>query len=411
MGALSNGSYAAFTGTFDGCYHTISNAKATFLTSSTTVDSGRAGFFWEVGSSGRVENLALLNTQFSFRQGPSGLEPRFGGMVAAILYGTVSNVQVNGGQLDCVLRNAQGVVVKAGSWCGGIAGKVGSLSPVVQGGVLVSLKQGVISSSSSSAEVVGGSTLGGLVGVFYGRIENSEASGAVRGGSELGGLVGSLRITFSVSNGTQIPRDFWPSIYRSKSHSSINVQVDLIESILNSYGGLVGNASINEGLNIDESYADGAINIPSSWATTLLPRSSAPIANWGYLGGLVGSANNIHVKDSYSRSNISAVGTPKVGGLVGLLSGEVVEIKSSYYSATATAVSPRGIVGNNNAPYTCGVAPFNSFWNSSLLSGGSYCGSALTAAQMASASAFTSAGWLPTIWNFSGPTPRLINTP
>ncbi|MCO6179820.1 S-layer family protein [Ciceribacter sp. RN22] len=140
--------FTAFSGTFDGNGHTISNL--TISASSATF----VGLFG--GSEGTITNIGLVNADIT---GGSYV----GGLIG-INAGTVSNAYVTGS------------VSGSGDYVGGLVGYGGG--------------PGTVSTSNSTASVSGGAGVGGLMGSNRGGISNSYSTGSVTGTSYVGGLVG-----------------------------------------------------------------------------------------------------------------------------------------------------------------------------------------------------------------------------
>ena len=169
-----------FSGTFDGDGHAISNLNY----SSGSHDI--VGLFGSVGHpDAEIKNLRLLSPTVD---GGSFV----GSLVGRLGAGTIGNCSVEGGYINGEEN---------------VGGLVGQISPtgivarcrsdcVTDGqdnvGGLVGKNEGIIMVSYSTASVMGGNAIGGLVGRNSpGKILNSYAAGEVTGQWYVGGLVGS----------------------------------------------------------------------------------------------------------------------------------------------------------------------------------------------------------------------------
>jgi hypothetical protein len=137
---------AAFTGTYDGGGHAISN-----LTVNNTAEF--QGLFGYISTGATVKNLGLLDVNVS-----GG--PRAGGIVG-FSEGTVSNCFVTG-------------TITGGNDTGGI----------------VACLTGTVENCYSATNVTGGNNTGGIVGYHAGTIRNSYATGNISGNSNTGGIAG-----------------------------------------------------------------------------------------------------------------------------------------------------------------------------------------------------------------------------
>lgn len=219
------------------------------------------------------------------------------------------------------------------------------------------------------ADVTGGWSTGGLVGVLYGQVNNTFTTGQVNGTGEVGGLVGSHG-------------GIWDTVIDSWSSATVTGTSDVVgglvgynasnSNIINSYavgavsggddnvGGLVG---INDG-NIENTYATGNVSAPDQNAGGLVGRNSGTIilssaagnvwANNSNVGGFVGS-NGGEISKSYSNNVLGerthgVVGDCSVGGFAGYNQVDAV-INNSYTRSTSlnetTACAGGGFVGTN----------------------------------------------------------------
>jgi len=210
---------SAFTGTFDGSDHTVSNL---------TIEGGSyLGLFGAVGPEAKVVDLNVVNIDVI----------GYGwniGAIAGYSSGTVQDCYSNGlvmGHSDVgglVGSNNSAYIINSHSdtdvvgieYVGGLVGShlsdysdeaavyssnaMGSVFGWQWVGGLVGFNQGTVSKCSSSSFINGSSFLGGLVGYndITGLLSNCYSSSTVRGEDTLGGLVGgnagSLCFTYSI---------------------------------------------------------------------------------------------------------------------------------------------------------------------------------------------------------------------
>jgi len=286
-----------FTGTFDGLGHELHGLTI-------NRDAPAAGLFGEIGASGAVRNLGLVNVNIA------------GGAASYSSYANIGALAgVNRGRIDNVYSSGQ----VSGSAYGNVGGLVGTNSGIISnshtGGAMTSASYaavgglvsvnaagGLITDSYSTTAVT--TSIGaaaGLVGNNLGAISNSYATGNISSGSNYGaGLVSSS--SGSITN----------------SHATGNV------SGVTGLGGLVG--YLDTDATIDNSYATGKVTSTGS-----------------VVGGLVGLSRSA-VRNSYATGDIS--GTSLVGGVVGYNMGSIT---NAYHSGKNSGTStPGGIVGDNN---------------------------------------------------------------
>ncbi|RUR29790.1 filamentous hemagglutinin N-terminal domain-containing protein, partial [Vreelandella andesensis] len=209
-------------------------------------------------------------------------------------------------------------------------------------------------------------------------IKNIGVMNAKITGDRVGGLVGSAEY----------------SNFENIAISNIEINADEFS------GGLIGYLWNDDGrynwnsndISIKSTYSSGNIN-----------------ATNGYAGGLIGEAYSedglrIHIADSYSSAQVN--GNNALGGLLG--SAEAVTIKNSYASGAVNGTGDNlgGLVGR---AYQSGddVSILNSFWDvetSGIGSAGDVINGAtgLTSAEMQQAAIFADAGWDETIWSLGG---------
>ncbi|RLM53519.1 PGF-pre-PGF domain-containing protein [Halobellus sp. Atlit-31R] len=303
------GNQSAFTGSFDGTGHRISD-----LTVDRPRSSNPVGVFGTLGDSGVIENLTLHTLNVT-GAGPVG-------GVSGRSKGTIRNVSVHG--------NVTGTA-EAITNVGGLIGRhdpSGTLEDVTanvtvsgqdRSGGLVGINRGTITASSATGSVDGGFNVGGLVGYVTGgaTISNATASGTVTGqNNSIGGLVGHIH------NG-------------SVQDSSADVMVTGEQEAV---GGLVGR------------YREGSIS-NSHAAGDVLGNGTGGAARSGLIGGLVGEFTGGSIANSTASGNVTG-GTDavnKIGGLVGLYggSGNITNTSASG-DITATHRQVGGLLGELN---------------------------------------------------------------
>ena len=140
----------AFTGTFDGNGHKITNF--------TILAGGRLGLFGTIGSGGEVKNLGIENITIRHSRGSHG------GGLAGFNQGSIRNCYTQG-------------IVSGAENTGGLAG---------------CNSYGTISNCYSTCSVTGTQYVGGLVGInSFGHINNCYSAGTVIGSYSVGGLAGN----------------------------------------------------------------------------------------------------------------------------------------------------------------------------------------------------------------------------
>ena len=176
LGSVEN---VPFSGVFDGNGRTIRNFRYM------DIQAGYVGLFQYVA--GSIRNLHLRNaTVVGNQSGAGALVGYLEGVVrssSATGVDVTGNVAVGGlvGRVDgsVYLSWSDGTVTGA-RWVGGLVGKVDDAN---------------LDECYSKAKVIGGETVGGLVGYMTGNhavVKSCHARGDVRGDSFVGGLVGSV---------------------------------------------------------------------------------------------------------------------------------------------------------------------------------------------------------------------------
>jgi len=147
-----------YKGSFDGEGHVIAG-----LTINRPGGTDQ-GLFGQIGASGIVQNLGVLNAHINVQNGFSD----FAGIIAGHVYGTVQNSYATGS-------------IFGDSYVGGVAGGV----------------HGTVRNGYSAASVNGKINIGGIAGALMagGTVENGYATGSVSGlaaSGKIGGIAGSI---------------------------------------------------------------------------------------------------------------------------------------------------------------------------------------------------------------------------
>ena len=258
-------------------------------------DANNVGLFGSVKAITKtdvvVKDLWLVNPKITSTKGAGGA------LIANLQTGTVTNVHVQGGTVT---------------------------SKAVVGG-LVGLSSGVVTSSSSSAQVSGLASVGGLVGSNVGGTVTGYAMGAVSGGDDsntyTGGLVGRNEGTITGYATGAVSGYQW-------------------------VGGLVGD---NKDGTAVTGYATGAVS-GNQWVGGLVGENKGTITGYAtgtvsgnnkLIGGLAGS-NVGGTVTGYATGTVSG-GNKWVGGLVGANeNGTVRGYALGYVIKTQTTVTSVG---------------------------------------------------------------------
>ena len=238
----------AFTGSFDGAGHVISNL---------TVHNGWSYYVGLFGyaDSATIANLGLADASMS---GTDLVGP----LVAYAVDTTISqswasgsvNAASNGGGLVGLLQG--GSILS--SWSSSSVD-----GDIFLGGLVGELIGGSISDSWASGAISGSSDVGGLVGLQEGAIDRSWASGAVHGDDTVGGLVGE---------------QFSGSINQAWASGAVSGS--------NNVGGLLGSS---EGGTVTASYWDmnttgQSTSVGGTGLTTAQARRASSYAGWDFAG-------------------------------------------------------------------------------------------------------------------------------
>lgn len=350
---------SAFTGSFSGAGHTISNLT---INGSFYGGGDNVGLFGV--NSGTIRDIGLLDGSIS---GAFNV-----GSLVGVNHGTIDNAysantvsgsaQVGGlvGNNDGTVRNsyATGAVSSNNTYVGGLVGysagtidnsyATGAVSGVLRVGGLVGFDAGTISNSHATGTVSGSlENVGGLVGYGAGTISHSYATGTVTGFNVVGGLVGHSAGTISNSYAT----------------GSVSGSGDYV-------GGLAG-------FNLDR--------ISNAFAT------GSVTASRGNVGGLVGM-NWGTIANAYATGDVAG-STSNVGGLVG--SNDYGTISNVYASGAVTGSDNNvgGLAGSNTGTITASFFNTETTGQSQGVGGSSSATgvTGLTSAQMTSLSSYS--GW------------------
>lgn len=305
----------AFTGTFDGGNHKITNFTIN------DANNWNLGLFGKIDSGGTVKNLGLENCAVSSSTGYSGslAGVNFGNISNCYSTGTVSGAESVGGlvgrtQNSNIINSYSTGLVNGGFNAGGLAGWC--------------QENNIINCHSTSDINATGYYVGGLVGrIAQGSINNCYSTGTVSSPGYVGGLVGyndsgaAVKSCYATGN---VSSDSWMvgGLVGVNSGSIVSCHAGGdVSGIGQNVGGLVGyNYST-----ITSSYADGSVTgsfhvgglAGANEYTILYCHSSGNVTGSYYIGGLVG--NNViwgTVTSSYAAGNVS--GDYAFGGLVGL---------------------------------------------------------------------------------------------
>ena len=254
---------AAFTGTFDGQGHVITNLVIN------RPGEGYAGLFGFVGEGGVIENLGIEGGAVSGGE-------RVGALAGGISDGTIS---------ECHVTSS----VTGEDFVGGLVGDN---------------YHGAISQCHATGAVTGGSNVGGLFGSACGDVFQCYATGAVTGtGSYVGGLAGSICGTVSqcFATGTVAALgDFAGGL------AGFNMGA---ASECYAAGGVTGNDSV------------GGLAGENFFGTISQCYATGPVTGESHVGGLVGQNNYATVEFSFW--DIDTGGQTESGGGTGLSTAEM----------------------------------------------------------------------------------------
>ncbi|SER02244.1 The GLUG motif-containing protein, partial [Pseudomonas cuatrocienegasensis] len=385
--ALVGTSFAnAFTGTFTGLGHTVSNLTI----NSATQDY--IGLFGRTGSTSQIRDIGLVGGSVTGNVYVGALVGRSGGSINNAYAtgnvtgwgvvgglagfndsGTISNAHATGnvtgiegvggllGVNHGIISNvyATGNVNAETNYAGGLVGKSAKSTTA----------DSTINNAYATGNVTGGSSVGGLVGdSSNSTISNAHATGSVKGNSMVGGLVGQ-NFSASISN----------------AFATGNVT-----GAQGSVGGLAG---YNGGSTISNAYATGDITAAAEAA---------------FAGGLVGNNNFGTIRNVYATGNVTG-GRRGVGGLLGYSDdGSTLSYAYASGSVTSSGSDVGGLIGENYNSTTTAIfyattdADGNIINNGGQATGvftGNTNGEAKTWGELTNANTYS--GWDNSIWVFT----------
>lgn len=347
---LGTSSEGSFSGTLTGLGHTVNN-----LTISAPSDDQQFTGLIGYGANAVLRDIGIVNANVSsagFDQG--GLGTLAGELKGGSIRNVYSTGQVsstygpNRGGLVGSLNNATTSYAysDAQGGLGGLAGAVsgGSISHVhatgdaTSGGLFASASNVDVSYTYATGAVFNSSTSmggqGGLIGQLSINprqspsisIKNSFATGDVTGGTYLGGLVGKVTRSGPTRTGTVTIDNVYATGNVTAGYSDTITTGDAV-------GGLVGAFLLDgyyDDVNIRNAHATGTIKLSQEQGGT------------GITGGLVGSLSGrlVNIENASYTGNIDAPSGTYIGGLVGSL--------SASRSATISGVRVSGNINGGN---------------------------------------------------------------
>jgi len=353
-------SSTAYTGSFNGNSHTISNLTIARPT------QDYVGLFGYIGAGGAASNLTLAG---GTANGASQV-----GMLAGQSDGSVTNVSSSGN----VVSGGGGV---SGSNIGGLIGyNTGAVSNASASGTvtdgmtvggLVGSNDGTLSNISATGAVSGFFTTGGLVGSNSGSVSNASASGTVAGSFDTGGLIGSNQGSVSNAHATGAVSGSSSTGGLTGSNSGTLTDVyatGAVSADSSSAGGLVGT---NDGT-ITRAYATGDVTgyqdtggligtnnsggtVSVAWAGGVVSGS-----NW-YAGGMVGSNHGGSFTDSYASGRVRAL--DYAGGFFGFTDGSGTFTRNYASGSVATTGGPTAPHVGGFGGQSSGGTFTNNFWD------------------------------------------------
>ena len=390
----------AFTGTFDGLGHTISNLT---IDQSGASDVGLFGF-----ATGLIQNVGLVGASVTGNNNVGALVGYNGGTVNnSYATGSVSGNSYVGGLVgfndNSITNSSSSSSVSGVTNVGGLVG-INDYSTITNsyatgtvsgtggnvGGLVGYGNYGSITNSHATGTVAGTTAVGGLVGFNYGgtnggTINNSYATGHVSGTSgDVGGLVGyvdfgAIANSYATGSVTGVGNVGGLVGYNQGSISNSHAGTGGVIGTGSYVGGLVG-LNTNGGA-ISNSYATGSVTgsnyagglaggsiysistIDSSYAT-------GPVSGYAIVGGLVGKDAGT-VSNSYAAGRVT--GNTEVGGLVGWSYGAITASHATG-AVSASGNQAGGLVGNTAAAVSDSYA-------TGAVSGSSYVGGLLGVAE------------------------------
>ena len=276
-----------FAGSFDGDGHVIVNLNVK--------GAGRfAGLFGWIRNGATVKNLVIRNASVSaVSPGSESSETQnmeaYSGIVAAYCAGgcTISNCKVDG-------------TVTSDYCAGGIVGYSANDSAPYNDGAITYCTADVVCSVSGSKSA---SYCGGIAGHSCVKMYGCTVRGKIDGPCDVGGLVGWLGTGGSLE---------WPFSY---VYAEVGISKVELTNLSPSIGGLVGSAC-SSGSKISDCYMKGKVSCAEGL--------SLDDDQSFYIGGIVGTAQNVELGGCHYRGSIS-VGKPANGKLyTGFFIGELM---------------------------------------------------------------------------------------
>ena len=295
IGGADETTHQAFTGTFEGNDHTISNLYINLDTNAANVATF-VGLFADIRG-GTARNVGLVNPYVSNTRSGGAAFSRTGALAGRNNAGaTVSGSYVSGGSVTST-RNS------------------GSGNNTTLAGCLIGYNAGTVTTSHASCAATasgsynGRDRAGGLVGQSGGTISDSYATGEVRADNQAGGLVSHTGASASITG----------------SYATGAVFVTANDGLA---GGLTGNA----GSPVTDSYATGNVTARGSGAR---------------IGGLAGwLLSSGEITRSHATGTVIASGdSSRAGGLTGATSAASRRITSSYATGSVSVGGAASIVG------------------------------------------------------------------
>ena len=302
-----------FAGSFDGDGHVIVNLNVK--------GAGRfAGLFGWIRNGATVKNLVIRNASVSAvapdsESAATQNTEAYSGIVAAYCAGgcTISNCKVDG-------------TVTSDYCAGGIVGYSANDSAPYNDGAITYCTADVVCSVAGSTEA---SYCGGIAGHSCVKMYGCTVRGRIDGPCDVGGLVGWL--------GTGGSFDY-PFSY---VYADVGISKVELTNLSPSIGGLVGSA-YSSGSKIFNCYMKGKVSCAEGLALDDVQSF--------YIGGIVGSAQNVELAGCHYRGSIS-VGKPANGKLytgffIGELMSGVKATNNNSYMIDGAAGLP--VYGYNN---------------------------------------------------------------
>ena len=313
----------AFSGTFDGDGHTVSNMNV----------SDGEGFF--KATTGTVKNLNVTGSVTSSSEYAGGIAGKASGVFENCSFsGDVaggSNIQYIGGLVgyyqSSTMNNCHtdGNITSAnGGYVGGLIGWASSYN-----------SNYIASNCHSTCNITGGTESGGLIGGLHGAISNCYATGKISGAVYVGGLIGCCEL----KDGRYVEGCIVKRCYATGD------VIPLGNSSKYAYGGgLIGVLhetavdGVYENVRISESFALGSVKSNKIDDTTIL---------FDYSGGLYGGYFgyfDTYINNCFALGNVYGNIS---GGLCGVNHYDLV-INNSY----STGSAKKGFIGDGSASTT-----------------------------------------------------------